>query len=163
MSDRVSASVVVPTLLANKAIELIETLDGHPDNSNQVVTLKGTDFGLTELHYAEVSDGWLHSIDSEQLLTKKRIPFDFSWESCGGEPAGHYSGRIQSDGSYHQTEVVTDNVAPDPDEMLTLIDQGRLVELATLIKDHLKGTHPIPWETQIEPVKKLAAELLLDG
>jgi len=163
MSDRSAVSVIVPTLLVERVIALIETYDGHPDEQNKYTVEKDFDLELTELVYLDCKDGWLKAIDRHDVLKEAGIPFSFYGNEAGDNPAGYYHGRIMPDGSYHQTEVVTGNVAPDPDAMLKLIDQGRLVELATLIKDHLKGTHPISWETQIEPVKKLAAELLLEG
>jgi len=162
MSDRSAVSVIVPTLLVEKAIELIEPYDGDPNEEVQhATTVEG--LPLTELVYLEVPNGWLRAIDNECVLGSAGIPYDFSWEATGFNKAGAKHGRILADGSYKVTEVTEGEEAPFMHVMLQLISEGKLQDLAALITQHAESTHPIPWETQIEPVKKLAAELLLDG
>ena len=162
MSDRVSVSVIVPTLLVEKAIDLIAKYSGDP---NEVIEHPATVEGLplSELVYYEVVDGWLSAMDSEAVLDAANIPYDYSWEATGDAKAGAAHGRILTDGRYKTTSVTEGEEAPFMHVMLGLISEEKLQDLAALITKHAETTHPIPWETQIEPVKKLAAELLLDG
>lgn len=162
MSDLAVVYVIVPAQLKKTVTDLLDWPDW--DQKDPIFAgIPDLPFELITLEYHEVKYGWFAPIDSEHVLTKGKIPFDFYWDATTESEAGSTSGRMLSNGEFVETTYNLPDKAPSMPEMLRLIENDQLNELATLIKDHAKDRIPIDWATQEQHIKELLMDQLLEG
>lgn len=149
MGDRTSVTLVVLTSQAKAAQALFDVAADQQINHDNY---------LSNFVFYEVNYGNLAFLDE---LVAAGIAFDSYWDAGSEYGPGTTYSRYTENGEHICFDLSDDQINPNIDQLVSRLDKPD--ELVSFIKDHVKATTELPWDSQEEYGKLYRARQLIVG